>query len=199
MKNQYTFILNKIRVFIVVICCCLIEIGCSDEVIKGKQVQMIHSSWKAYTLESAIESANTVVYGTVTAKSDTKTHEVAALPDEKVLYEYYQSVDIEVIDSIKGDPTLDVIEYKEMGGEGEDEIQVFVEEPELTIGDTVLVFLNEHGAILSPITVMWVDENGIIDVYEEMIPKSFGGTLSDGGQAEIPVEEYCDELRKLVE
>lgn len=181
---------KKIWLIVLLLVLALIS-GCGKgEEDSSKSLKVISCLWQEYTIETALESADTIVYGQVTSKSDTKTHEAATLPDGSAYLEYYQSVEIEVLECIKGDSSVTEVEYIEMGGETETEIIEYEGEPELVIGDKVLVFLNENGAPLSPITVVEVDDKGTIEVADEMLPEGVN-QLSE-------IEDYCLLLREMM-
>ena len=159
-----------------------------------KKIHTGYASWPYHDLESATADAETIVCGKVISKGETKSHEIArSAASGRVFLVYYREVEVEVTQMVKGDQTAKTITYLEPGGETEDTIYMTSGVEPIIEGETYLFFLNEHGAFLSPATLMEV-EDGTISPVPDMLPENELQVLSDE-----PVTVSLDDYLALVD
>lgn len=162
------------------------ESNIEKKVIKGEAM------WPAYSFASAVDEAVTIVHGRVVDKSSTKVHQMANVNGQSY-NEYYREVSIEVIDILKGKMEDAMVTYLEFGGETEELIYVFDDIEPVEINGEYIFFLNYHGAALSPMTLLPVD-NGTVLTQGKIIPTSTTSTLS----SDISVESYLREIESAL-
>lgn len=83
---------------------------------KDKEIIQVSALWPYYSFESAVEEADTIVYGRVISKSDTRVFEA------KYHTEYYREVTVEILEKMKGAINEETVTFMEAGGENEDVI-----------------------------------------------------------------------------
>lgn len=146
--------------------------------------------WRAYTFETAIEEATTIVYGKVASKSGTLMREVVD-SSGKVHKEYYREVEIQVIDLLMGEGSPKNITYLEMGGETDTHIYMIEGFSPVNDSEEYVFFLNQYGACLSPSTVMTVTDERIT-AEGNMLP---GGQAKNNNTTTTGVEEYLNKVK----
>ena len=186
-NRKVTFYILFIGVVILVGVCIFNKGGnVEKKVIKGEGM------WPFHSFESAIDEATTIVYGRVVDKSGTKVHETANV-NGKSYYELYKEVSIEVIDILKGKTDNSLVTYLEFGGETEEVIYVFEDIKPVKINSEYIFFLNKHGAALSPMTLLPV-ENGTVLGQGKIMPTSETGMPS----SDISVESYLGAIESVL-
>ncbi len=168
----------------------------TDNELEQEQETIItgHGIWGRFNFETAIENAVTIVYGTVTGKSDTLVHE-ASTSDGGIYNEYYKEVYVDVKQLIKGSVNGTTFTYLEQGGETDDVIYTLEGVNPVSIGEEYVFFVNQYGAMLSPITVLPVSE-GIVSTEGKIAP------ISENNRAattEIRVEDYISAIKEQLE
>ncbi len=163
-----------------------------------KPVVTDYACWKAYTFEEAIEASTTIVYGKVKSISGTLLHEVPT-PDGQVYREYYKDVTVEVLEAIKGVVTKETTtSYLELGGETEDAIYVLEGVDPVAVGEEYIFFLNEHGAFMSPATLVPVTD-GVVQIKGMIHPETSSEqqTYAANTQSEeYNLEQYISAIRE---
>ena len=161
-----------------------------------KIVTTSHPMWIAYDIDSASETATTIVYGTLGPKGEIKKNEMILSNGEPYRIEHYREAEIQVIQMIKGDLDAETVHYWELSDcEEEDMIYVYADKLILEEVKEYLFFLNRHGACLSPATVMEVDENGIVIPAWSMKIESELQARSDESLP-VSLEDYLAEVQK---
>ena len=166
--------------------------GISGNTTEKKVVVREGGIWPAYTFSEAIEEAVTIVHGRAVGKSATKAHQIT-YDDYSPLFEYYKEVSIEVIDILKGKTDNSLVTYLEFGGETEEVIYVFEDIKPVKINSEYIFFLNKHGAALSPMTLLPV-ENGTVLGQGKIMPTSETGMPS----SDISVESYLGAIESVL-
>jgi len=158
-----------------------------------KGLHVGYACWPYYDLESAAAEADTIVYGEVKSKGDTKSHEIGRSSHTgKVFLEYYREVEVRVITTVKGDPAAPSVIYIEPGGETADTIYKISGVEEVEEGETYLFFLNGRGSFLSPATLLKV-EDGLVTPSPDMSPEGEGQTPHA-----IPLDGYLEIVKGLL-
>jgi len=165
-----------------------------------KPVIASYPCWTEYHIDNAAEDAVTIVYGTLGPKGETKAHEVV-LPDGRVkVIEYYREAEIQVIQMIKGDPNAKTAHYLEIGGETEDAVYLVAGAAPLVEGQDYLLFLNKHGAYLSPATAIKVDEKGIITTSRDMrIQVEYEEQFRSNEPLPVSIDDYITEVEQYLD
>ena len=194
MKKGKTILLSMILVGVCILSGVGINIYQKDSKSQSDKEKVVitgSGTWPHHTFESAIDEAVTIVYGKAVGKSNTKVHQISF--GEQPSYEYYKEVAIEVIDILKGDMDADTVTYLEFGGETEDVIYIYEDKEELKLGSEYVLFLNQYGAALNPMTLLEVDEDAVL-TQGKLIPESEVSTLS----TEVSVESYLNAIKSVL-
>lgn len=155
----------------------------------------ISSLWRDYTFEDAVERAAIIVYGTVTAKTNTQIYEYP-LSDGTTGKDPYRNVTVNVETLIKGDSSLTSVVYKELGGVIDSIEYRHTGFELLAVGDKVLLFLNPDNYFLTPDGLYIADEDGNTSVSSDMLPVTPGQTRSSPlSYTSMPIGDYCDIIR----
>lgn len=149
--------------------------------------------WPYVDFDTAVEEAAYIVYGRVTDISKPQLHEVIA-SDGEPFREYHRHITIEVISQLKGENTDSTVLYREMAGESDDEILIVEGYENVSLDEEILLFANEHGAFLSPATIMPVVD-GVIDPADSMRPENISSMRS----GEINVFDYLYAVEEKLE
>ena len=159
-----------------------------------KEVIVIEGGlYPAYTFSEAIEEAVTIVYGRAVGKSATKAHQIT-YDDYSPLYEYYKEVSIEVIDILKGNMDAATVICLEFGGETEEAIYIEKSQEPIELGEEYILFLNKHGAAISPMALLKVNEDVVL-TEGKLVPESDVSTFS----TEVSVESYLNAIKAVLE
>ncbi len=158
-------------------------------------VVMGSATWRTYSLEEATETAATIVYGKVADKSDMLLHKVP-LSNGKIWDDYYTEVYVEVSEVIKGDVTGSTFTYIEQGGETEDTIYVVDGVDPVVIGEEYVFFVNQAGAMLSPVTVLPVTDGVVSITGGYLVPTNANAREAAG---EIGVADFISAIKEQLE
>ena len=148
----------------------------------GKQIVEGHAVWQKYDLDAATNDAASIVHGRVVEKSETFINEY----DEP-----YRNVTIEVINTLKGTDSSEMFTYVEMGGETDTHIYKTEGFEDVKADEEYILFLNKHGAILSPSTRLPVN-NGVVSAENEMLPE---GQSRNANATTMDINEYVESIK----
>lgn len=160
-----------------------------------KRVVIGYFTWRTYSLEEATETAATIVYGKVVDKSDMLLRKVP-LSDGTFWDDYYTEVYVEVSEVIKGDVTGSTFTYREQGGETEDTIYVMDSVDPVVVGQEYVFFVNQYGAMLSPVTVLPVTDGVISITGGYLVPVNAN---VDKTVNEMDVADYISAIKEKLE
>ena len=160
-----------------------------------KTVVIGYVTWRTYSLEEATETAATIVYGKVVDKSDMLLRKVP-LSDGTFWDDYYTEVYVEVSEVIKGDVTGSTFTYIEQGGETEDTIYVLDGVDPVVIGEEYVFFVNQHGAMLSPVTVLPVTDGVVSITGGYLVPTNAN---VDESVNKMDVADYISAIKEQLE
>lgn len=174
-----------------------------------KEMRTVQACWPAYTFETAVEEASTIIHGKVVDISDTLVHVIGTAGNGSVLRECYKEITVEVIEGIKGiDDETASITFIQSGGETEDYVYVVTGIVPVEMGEEYLFFINEKGSSLSPSTLIPV-EDGIAQTTGKIAPtvNTIQQTLTtksgQGALEEYDLKQYImairEELSRLLE
>ncbi len=169
----------------------------SDAESAEKFTRLTYALWPAYTFEEAIDTAVTIVYGTVSAKSDTQEH-YADCSDGSVYTEYYKNVTVDVIECLKGDTGAKTVNYVEMGGEDKTTVYVYSGIEIVSVGDTVLLFLDDDGSCISPYAFFTENADNNTTVSNDMLPISAYADTESLTQS-VNMDDYLSMIRAELE
>lgn len=170
-----------------------------------KEIRTVQACWPAYTFETAVEEASTIIHGKVVDISNTLVHVIGTAGNGSVLRECYKEITVEVIEGIKGiDDETASITFIQSGGETEDYVYVVTGIVPVEMGEEYLFFVNEKGSSLSPSTLIPV-EDGIAQTTGKIAPtvNTIQQTLTtnsgQGALEEYDLKQYITAIRGVLE
>ena len=170
-----------------------------------KEMRTVQACWPAYTFETAVEEASTIIHGKVVDISNTLVHVIGTAGNGSILRECYKEITVEVIEGIKGiDDETASITFIQSGGETEDYVYVVTGIVPVEMGEEYLFFINEKGSSLSPSTLIPV-EDGIAQTAGKIAPtvNAIQQTLTtnsgQGALEEYDLKQYITAIRGVLE
>jgi len=168
----------------------------------------VSALWPGYSFEEAIDTADRIVIGKVTNKSETKKNEGYDDSGKLLVREYYKDVTIEVESIVKGTLDTNSINYVEPGGEMitiRDDGTASVNNWEysgvrrLQVGERVLLFLKEKGTALSPATVFVISNEGSINVSSDILPATKTRKSQSHYMETYKLNDYLAEIKEYID
>ena len=154
-----------IRIFLILLI--IVLTSCTNDISKEENsekeiiVMDNYTSYTGYTsYESALDTAHTVVYGTI--KDIGEPYEADYGDEKYVIKHYFTPITIEVAEYIKGENNASTVVFEAQGAEYKDVIYDYKAYDTLNfeIGDKILVFLSKRNQSIGPQCVISEDENG---------------------------------------
>ena len=137
--------------------------------------------------------AGICLYQKVVISGDDTEKEVIVI--EGGLYPAYTfSEAIEVIDILKGNMDAATVICLEFGGETEEAIYIEKSQEPIELGEEYILFLNKHGAAISPMALLKVNEDVVL-TEGKLVPESDVSTFS----TEVSVESYLNAIKAVLE
>ncbi|MBR3762836.1 MAG: hypothetical protein IKK59_08890 [Lachnospiraceae bacterium] len=177
----------------------------NDSKFAEKEIRTVQACWPAYTFNTAIEEASTIIHGKVVDVSDTLVNVIGTAGNGSVLRECYKEITVEVIEGIKGvDEETASITFIQSGGETEDYIYIVTGIVPVEMGEEYIFFMNEKGSSLSPETLIPIDD-GIAQVAGKIAPtmntsqQTLTTNSGQGGLKEYDLNQYITAIRGVLE
>ncbi len=177
----------------------------NDSNFAEKEIRTVQACWPAYTFNTAVEEASTIIHGKVVDVSDTLVNVIGTAGNGSVLRECYKEITVEVIEGIKGvDEETASITFIQSGGETEDYIYVVTGIVPVEMGEEYIFFMNKKGSSLSPSTLIPI-EDGIVQIAGRIAPtmntpqQTLTKNSEQSSLEEYDLKQYITAIRGVLE
>ena len=140
--------------------------GCQNSILTEKTTIEEHPLHPEYTIETLVQASETIVHGIVIDQGDTFVHKTITTSGREI-ESVFTPMTIEVTDCLKG-TAENVVIYNQRGGETDTTIYEVNDGGKVSIGDEVLIFLNEVGVTWGGQGVYIID-NGYTAIDSRML------------------------------
>ncbi len=156
-----------------------------EDLTTKKEEHMVIADFPYYTFESAAAQAEYIFYGKVTEKGQLRFNE-----DQQPFTE----VQVEVLESVKGDFDDTSMKYMEYGGETSTDIYYMHEVEPVEKGEEYIFFLTKNKVFLAPWTLLRVTDGSVKSVL-----KSDDEALAKELEKATDVAAYIDFIKEQTE